>query len=178
MKKSIYPIAVIILFIASAFVSFPTQEWKILEATSIKFESSHPSGVFKNFKGTIILDEKDLSNSKFDVTIDVASISTGNGMMNKKAQTEEWFNADKYPQIMYSTSKIEKSDDGVVLFGELKMKGKVKPTKINLKIDEKGNKATYTGSFNVDRIYFGVGKKSESVPDVMKVSFEIPVIKK
>ena len=136
MKKSIYPIAVIILFIASAFVSFPTQEWKILEATSIKFESSHPSGVFKNFKGTIILDEKDLSNSKFDVTIDVASISTGNGMMNKKAQTDEWFNADKYPQIMYSTSKIEKSDDGVVLFGELKMKGKVKPTKINLKIDE------------------------------------------
>ena len=111
MKKSIYPIAVIILFIASAFVSFPTQEWKILEANSIKFESSHPSGVFKNFKGTIILDEKDLSNSKFDVTIDVASISTGNGMMNKKAQTDEWFNADKYPQIMYSTSKIEKSDE-------------------------------------------------------------------
>ena len=98
--------------------------------------------------------------------------------MNKKAQTDEWFNADKYPQIMYSTSKIEKSDDGVVLFGELKMKGKVKPTKINLKIDEKGNKATYSGSFNVDRIYFGVGKKSESVPDVMKVSFEIPVTKK
>ena len=47
-----------------------------------------------------------------------------------------------------------------------------------MKVSESGNKATFSGTFNVDRMDFGVGKKSESVPDVLKIEFEIPVVKK
>jgi len=178
MKKIIYPAIAVITLVSSAFMTYNPQEWKISDDYSIKFKSKDPSGIFKDFKGDIQYDANDLGNSKFDVSIDVSSISTGNGMMNKKAQTEEWFNAEKHPQIKYLSSKIDKSDKGIVLFGDLKIKGKSKPTKINVKVSESGNKATFSGTFNVDRMDFGVGKKSESVPDVLKIEFEIPVVKK
>ncbi len=178
MKRIFYPLVTGILLMSSAYMSVTSQDWKIADDFSIKFQSKDPSGIFKDFKGAIKYDEKDLAGSKFDVAIDVSSISTGNGMMNKKAQIDEWFDADKYPQIKYVSSKIEKSDKGIVVYGDLKIKGVSKPTKINITVKNSGDKANFSGTFNVNRMDFHVGHKSETVPDVMKIIFDIPVTKK
>ncbi|MBI1837423.1 MAG: YceI family protein [Flavobacteriia bacterium] len=178
MKRMFYPLVAGMLLMSSAYVSITSQDWKISENHSIEFISKDPTGIFKDFKGTIKYDEKDLAGSKFDVSIDVSSISTGNGMMNKKAQTEEWFNSEKFPEIKYTSSKIEKSETGITLYGDLKIKGTSKPTKIKVAVKNSGDKATFSGTFNVNRIDFHVGHKSETVPDVMKIVFEIPVTKK
>ncbi len=178
MKRVFYPLVAGILLMSSAYMSVTSKEWKISDNHSIKFISKDPTGIFKDFKGTIKFDEKDLPGSKFDVSIDVSSISTGNGMMNKKAQTEEWFNTEKFPQIKFISNKIEKSANGYTVFGDLKIKGTSKPTKINVLVVNAGDKARFSGTFNVDRIAFKVGRKSETVPDVMKIEFDIPVTKK
>ena len=178
MKKVFYPLVAGLLLMSSAYMSVTSQEWKISDNHSIKFISKDPSGIFKDFKGTIKFDDKDLAGSKFDVSIDVSSISTGNGMMNKKAQIEEWFNAEKFPQIKYVSSKIEKTDKGYAVFGDLKIKGTSKPTKVNVVVTNGGDKAKFSGTFNVNRMDFHVGHKSETVPDVMKIEFDIPVTKK
>jgi polyisoprenoid-binding protein YceI len=60
----------------------------------------------------------------------------------------------------------------------LKIKGTSKPTKVNLVVANAGDKAKFSGTFNVNRIDFKVGHKSETVPDVMKIEFDIPVTKK
>jgi polyisoprenoid-binding protein YceI len=178
MKKLFYPVLAGVLLMSSAFMSNTAQEWKIASNYSIKFISKDPSGIFKDFKGTINYDEKDLAGSKFDLAIDVESISTGNGMMNKKAQIEEWFNAEKYPQIKFVSSKIEKTEKGVAIMGDLKIKGTSKPTKINAMVTNSGDKMKFSGTFNVKRSDFKIGHKSETVPDVMKIEFEVPVTKK
>lgn len=178
MKKIVYPLLAGVLLMSSAYLSVSAPEYKISEGHSIKFSSKDPSGEFKDFKGSIRFDENDLAGSKFDVSMDVSSISTGNGMMNKKAQTEEWFNAEKFPQIKFTSNKIEKGEGGVVVYGDLKIKGTAKPTKIKVGVKNSGDKATFSGTFNVNRMDFHVGKKSESVPDVMKIEFNIPVSKK
>jgi hypothetical protein len=41
-----------------------------------------------------------------------------------------------------------------------------------------GDKITFKGKFNVNRIEFKVGKKSDTVPDIMKISFVVPADKK
>lgn len=179
MKRLFYPVIASVLLISSAFVTVvTTQDWKIKDDFSIKFASKDPNGNFKDFKGTIHFDEADLANSKFDVSIDVSSISTGNGMMNKKAQIEEWFNAAKYPQIKFVSSKIEKSDKLYNVTGTLKIKGTSKVTKIPVTYTKSGESAKFSGSFSVKRSDFKVGHKSDAVPDVMKIEFSIPVAKK
>lgn len=178
MKKIFFPIVAGILLISSAFMSVVQTEWKIKDDFSIKFISKDPSGSFKDFKGTIKFDENDLATSKFDLSIAVSSISTGNGMMNKKAQIEEWFNSAKFPEITFVSTKIEKSTTGYSVTGNLKIKGTSKVVKIPVVYTKSGETAKFSGSFNVKRTDYKIGHASEAVPDVMKIEFNVPVIKK
>jgi polyisoprenoid-binding protein YceI len=119
-----------------------------------------------------------LDFSKFDLSIDVASIKTGNGMMEKKAQTEEWFNASKFPKIKFVSSKIEKSDAGYTITGNLTMKGVTKEIKVPAKLKKSGEELELTGTIKVNRMLHKVGKSSDAVPDVMNITYSLPVAKK
>ncbi len=178
MKKIFYPLVAGVLLVTSAFVSVVQTEWKIKDDFSIKFISKDPSGNFKKFTGTIKFDPADLAGSKFDLSIAVSSINTGNGMMNKKAQIEEWFNSAKYPAITFVSTKIEKSTTGYSITGNLKVKGTSKAIKIPVVYTKSGETAKFTGVFNVKRTDYKIGHASEAVPDVMKIEFIVPVVKK
>jgi len=136
---------------------------------SIDFKSKDPSGSF---------DENNIGSTKFNLKIDVSSINTGNGMMNKKAQTEEWFDAKKFPEIKFKSTKVEKKENELAITGDLTIRGTTKTYTIPATYSKSGDKLTFKGKFNVNRIEFKVGKKSEAVPDIMKVSFVLPADKK
>lgn len=50
-------------------------------------------------EGTIDFNDQNLATSKFNLSIDISSIKTGNGMRDKKAQTEEWFSSKNTPLL-------------------------------------------------------------------------------
>lgn len=112
------------------------------------------------------------------MSIEVASINTGNGMQNKKAQTEEWFNASKYPNITYTSTKIEKTGEGYTITGNLKIKGTSKSYKVPFNFSKSSESGKFSGKFNVKRSDFKIGKSGGNVPDVMKIEFTVPVAKK
>jgi polyisoprenoid-binding protein YceI len=60
----------------------------------------------------------------------------------------------------------------------LTLKGIKKEITIPLTYTKKDNKITFKGTFTVNRITFGVGKKSEVVPDNMAMSVTVPAILK
>jgi polyisoprenoid-binding protein YceI len=176
MKKYIIPMLAVVLFIGSAFVVMnPPVDYKIKDSHSIAFKSKDPSGSFKTITGTVKWDDADLANSKFDLKIPVSSINTGNGMQNKKAQTPEWFDATKYPDIKFVSTK---SGDEYKITGKLTMKGVTKEKTIPAKVSKSGSDLTFSGTFSVNRIDYKVGKKSEAVPDVMNITYSLPVAKK
>jgi polyisoprenoid-binding protein YceI len=119
-----------------------------------------------------------LDASKFNLKIEVSSINTGNGMMNKKAQTEEWFDAKKYPQIKFKSTKVEKKGNDYVITGDLTIKGVTKPVSIPAAVTSSGNKLTFKGTFSVSRLDFKVGHKGDSVSDVLKINYVVPADKK
>jgi len=178
MRKLIYPLATAFLVLTSAVYSVSTQEYSIQDSHSIDFKSKDPSGSFTEIKGSVKFDETDLEGSKFDLKIPISSINTGNGMMNKKAMTEEWFHATKYPNISFVSTKIEKNGDAYSILGKLTMKGVTKDKKIPAKITKNGDQITFSGSFGVNRIDFKIGKESEAVPNVMNINYSLPVKKK
>ena len=178
MKNIFYPLLAATVLLTSAIYVSPSQDFKIADGYSIAFKSKDPSGVFKTMKGTINFDEADLPNSKFDLQFVVSSISTGNGMMNKKAQTAEWFDAVKFPEIKFTSTKVVKSGSDYSVTGKLTIKGITKDKSIPLKATKVGTGYTFSGSFGVNRMDFKIGKKSDAVPDVMNISYAIPVLKK
>ncbi len=174
MKKQSYLLATVALILACAFTFIQSQEWKIAEGYSVKFDGGDPSGEFTGMKGTIKFDEKNLGASKFAVTIDVASINTGNGMKNTHAKSANWFDAEKYPTIAFTSSAITKAGAGYEAKGTLEIKGVKK--EITLPFTFANN--TFSGNLDVNRVDFGLddGKHPKMVPTI-KVSITVPVTK-
>jgi polyisoprenoid-binding protein YceI len=180
MKKTILSLTYIgLLTLSTSIALIPSDHFEVsAKGHSIDFKSKDPSGSFDKISGDIDFDEKNLDACKFNLKIEVSSINTGNGMMNKKAQTEEWFDAKKHPDIKFKSTKVEKKESEYSITGDLTIKGITKSYTIPATYSKSGGKITFKGKFNVDRIEFKVGKKSEAVPDIMKVSFVVPADKK
>ena len=102
--KKILSTAIFCLFILTTNWS---QQWKIADSYNIAFSSQDVSGIFKEMTGNIFFDPANLSKSKFELNIKVESISTGNGVQNKHAKGEEWFYADKFPEIKFISKNSE-----------------------------------------------------------------------
>jgi polyisoprenoid-binding protein YceI len=174
-KLKLSLLSICALLFLGAFTYVALDHYVVSKEFSIEFKSKDPSGSFKIMEGDIDFDEKDLANSSFDFKIDVRSISTGNGMMTKKAQTPEWFDATKYPYAKFKSTKVEKKDGSTYnIIGNLTIKGITKTVTVPANYSKAGSKITFKGTFMVNRIDFKVGKKSTAVPDIMKVNFEIP----
>lgn len=178
MKKILLPSLTLVLLIASAFTFLAGIEYTVTSDSVIHFESKDPSGSFSEVSGTVFLDEAAPESSKFYIVIGVKSIKTGNGMRDKKALTNEYFDAAKYPNIVFTSTKVQKSGDGYQVVGNLKMKGVTKVYSIPAKFVKNSNGGDFTGTFNVNRIDFGVGESSKIIPDIMKISFKLPVKQK
>lgn len=154
------------------------QEWKISDTYNIAFASKDASGVFKDFSGTIIFDEKNLGSSSMKLKIKVESINTGNGIQNKHAKSDEWFDAAKHPYITFESTKIEKTDTGFKAVGKLEIRGVKKDVSIPFTFTKKGAKGgTFVAKFSVDRTDYGVGKKGNDVSETIKITATIPVNK-
>ncbi|MBZ5856614.1 YceI family protein [Flavihumibacter profundi] len=152
MKKLIYPLAATLLIVASAFTVKLAQDWKIGDNYSIKFSGGDPSGEFKGLKGVVKFDPNDLAGSKFDVTIDVATINTGNGMKNTHAKSAMWFDAEKYPVIKFTSSSIVKTASGFEAKGTIDMHGVQKEVVIPFVFEAN----TFKGSFEVNRMDYNI----------------------
>jgi polyisoprenoid-binding protein YceI len=174
MKKQIYLLATVALMLASAFTFIQSQSWKIADGYSVKFDGGDPSGEFTGLKGTINFDEKNLAASNFDVTIDAASINTGNGMKNTHAKSANWFDVEKYPTIAFKSSAITKTAAGYEAKGVLDMHGVQK--EITMPFTFANN--TFAANFEVNRLDFKIddGKHDKMVPN-MKVAVTVPVTK-
>lgn len=82
MKNSAFIWLTAITLLGSSFTWIGSVSYKIADGYAIKFTSDNPSEVFAGLKGDIQFDEANLAESRFEVTVDVATISTGNGMKN------------------------------------------------------------------------------------------------
>src|SRR5258707_958962 len=177
MKKYIYPAVAVLILLGSAF-TFAATNWQIADGYNIEFSSNDASGVFKTFKGAIVFDEQNPAASKFDVSIDAASINTGNGLQNKHAKSDEWFDVAKYPQIRYISQKFVKAGTGYQVTGDLEVHGVKKAVTIPFTFQKTAKGAAFSGSFTVNRNDFKIGKPGGEVGEQIKINISVPVIKK
>jgi polyisoprenoid-binding protein YceI len=155
------------------------QSYKLADGHKIAFTNPDVSGTFDELTASsIVFDVAKLATSKLNFKIEVGSINTGNGLMNKHAKGEEWFNGDKYPYIEFASSKIEKTSEGYKATGKLVMHGVSKEVSIPFTFSEKGNKGTFVAKFSVDRSDYQIGKKNGGVSETIKITATIPVVKK
>ena len=175
MKKLIFPAAIAVVLLSSAFTFVAFQNWSIGTDYSVKFTDKNADGVFKDLKGNIVFNTQDPAAARFDVTIAVSSINTGNGLKNRHAKSEKWFDADKYPTIHFVSAGAVKTATGYETKGELNLHGVKKMISIPFTFDDKSTTGTFKGVFKINRTEFGIGEAKENEKDFTTLEVTVPV---
>jgi polyisoprenoid-binding protein YceI len=177
MNKLFYPFAAVLILIGSAFTFLTAQSWQIVHGYSITFSSADADGLFSEFKGSLDFDEQNPGAGKFDVAVEVGSINTGNGLQNKHAKSDEWFDVAKYPQIHFASRSISKTAAGYQVTGDLDLHGVKKSIVLPFTFKKTAQGGTFAGSFTVNRNDYNLGKPGGDVGEQIKIDISVPVTK-
>jgi polyisoprenoid-binding protein YceI len=95
---------------------------------NIRHFFSRTPGRFKDYSGTIMLDEKSLAASSVEVTIQAASIDTENERRDGDLRSPNFFNTDSIPTLSFKSTKVVPGPDkSFLVYGDLTIRGITKP---------------------------------------------------
>ncbi len=147
-------------------------------------------GSFGDFAGTVVLDADEPGRSRADLTIEVASVDTGNAQRDEHLRTNDFFDAATYPQIRFISTGVERVDDeSYRLIGDLTIKGITKPVVVDFEftgivVDPWGNeRAGFEGRTAVNRKDWGVNFNAALeaggvlVSEKIALEFDVAVVK-
>lgn len=83
-------------------------------------------GVFEKFKGTVDIDQTDITKSRVDVSIETASINTGIERRDNDLRSPNFFDAVKYPTMKFVSTRVEAGTGNLRMTGDLTIKGVTK----------------------------------------------------
>lgn len=83
-------------------------------------------GYFRDFTGTIVYNEKDVKNSSVNFTAKMTSVDTGVAPRDNHLRSADFFEAEKYPEMTFKSTKVEKKGKNLMITGDFTMKGVTK----------------------------------------------------
>jgi len=134
---------------------------------SIRHFFSKVPGQFKDFAGTILVDEKNPAASSVEVTIQTASIFTDNERRDNHLRSRDFFAADSFPTLTFRSTKVESlGKDRLKVTGDLTMRGVTRPVVLDVEFlgmgqvaiggESMGTKAGFDATTAVNRQDFGI----------------------
>ena len=148
------------------------------------------TGSFQHFDGTIEAEGEDFTQGKVTFSVKVDSIDTTNDDRNGQLKSDDFFSAEKYPDITFTSTSFKKiSGEDWDLTGDLTIRDKTKP--VTLKVEYGGvaqdfygnTKAGFTVTGKINRSDFGLvwngvtEAGSVVVSDEVKVSADLQFVK-
>lgn len=118
-------------------------------------------GRFPELEGTLVFGD-DVASSSASATIQVASVSTSSPDRDTHLRGADFFDAEKYPTITFTSTGVRPDGDDYKLDGLLTIKDVTKPVTIDVEFggvatDPFGNqRAGFSGEVEVEREEFGL----------------------
>jgi polyisoprenoid-binding protein YceI len=173
-----------------------TSTWKIDAAHSeADFTVKHMGisnvhGRFGGVNGTLTLDEKDLSKSSVNATIDTTTVDTGTPQRDTHLKSADFFDVTKYPTMTFVSKKLTEEGGQKKLTGDLTLHGVTKSVTLDLEGPSKEQagmrgevRRAFSATTTIHRPDFGLTwngslKSGDAVvSDDVKVELDIEVIK-
>lgn len=150
---------------------------------------STAKGRFTKFQGNVEIDEANPANSKVSVTIDTASVTTGDEKRDGHLRSADFFDAEKYPTATFTSTQVEAlGEERYRVTGDLTMHGVTHPvtfefTREGVAKNMYGKQfQAFSASFAISRKDFGlewnVALESGGwlVSDQVKIALEVEAV--
>ena len=170
--------------------------WKIDPAHSeIQFKVKHlmittVTGYFRKFDCEVISETEDFnSTTSIKFTADIDSIEANNEQRDTHLKSEDFFNAEKFNEVIFVGTKYDALNDSATLYGNLTIRGITKPVKLDVEfggivVDPYGQKkAGFTINGRISRKEFELRWNAVTeagsvvVSDEVKIHAEIQMVK-
>jgi polyisoprenoid-binding protein YceI len=152
---------------------------------------SNVKGSFDKYTGKVELDEKDITKSKVDVSIETASINTNVQKRDEHLRSADFFDVAKYPAMTFVSKKVAKAGkDKLKVTGDLTLHGITKEVVLTVDGPSKESKDPWgnirkgaTATTTINRKDFGLtwNKALETggvvVGEEVNIIIEIEMIK-
>lgn len=143
-------------------------------------------GQFTDFSGTLRIDADDPTRSSAEVSIQAASVATGNPDRDNHLRTNDFFDAPTYPTWTFKSTKAEQvGEDTYRLTGDLTIKDVTRPVTLDFEFtgaakDPWGNtRLGFEGRTTINRkdwgVEFNVALEAGGVLVSDKITVEIDV---
>jgi polyisoprenoid-binding protein YceI len=147
-----------------------TSTWKADSAHSeVDFTIKHLGisnvhGRFGKVEATIVYDEKDVTKSTVNATIDVTGVDTGEAPRDNHLKTDSFFDVAKYTTATFVSTSVAKGGAGLLVSGNLTIKGITKPVVLEVEgpsapvtgMDKKPH-VGFSATTTIHRSEFGIG---------------------
>jgi polyisoprenoid-binding protein YceI len=146
-----------------------TNNWNIDTVHSgINFSVRHMvvskvRGRFAKFTGELAIADDDLTRSSVDVSIDAASIDTGNAQRDGHLRSADFFDAETFPELRFRSTRIDRrGDDRYAVVGQLTIRDVTREVSLDVEFggrarDPWGNERLgFVATASVDRKDFGL----------------------
>jgi polyisoprenoid-binding protein YceI len=90
------------------------------------------NGRFTRWRGSLVFDGQAPQNSRVEVEIDAASIDTKDALRDAHLRSADFFDVEKYPKLVFESTKVERVGDNFKVTGDLTMHGITKPVTLDV----------------------------------------------
>ncbi len=196
MKKNLLSVALAAVLGLASFSAL-AETWAVDTAhSSVGFAVRHMmvsnvKGSFNKFTATVDGTPADPATAKISATIEVASVDTRDAKRDGHLRTADFFDAEKFPQITFASTKVEKtSATSAKVTGNLTMKGVTKPVVLDVEYTPAVKSpwggtvvgATATGKINRQDFGISFSKTLETggllVGDEVTLQFDLELVRK
>lgn len=158
---------------AHSFIGFKVKHMGLIEVP----------GFFRDFTGTVNYDEKELTKSSVEFTAKMTSVDTGVAGRDNHLRKADFFEVEKYPDMTFKSTKVEKKGNNLTVTGDLTMKGVTKSVTIPFQIagwlpanERNGGTMGITGETTINRRDFGVNYGNTLPSGIAALSDDVRVV--
>lgn len=164
-----------------------TTQWALDPTHSeLQFKVKHlmittVTGSLKSFSASLTSESDDFENANISFDGDLSSLETGNNDRDNHLKSGDFFDIEKYPNIIFESTSVVKDGDDYILNGNLTIKDTTKPVKLNAEFggiatDPWGNtKAGFTLTGKINRTEFGLTWNAALETGGVMVSEEVKI---
>ncbi|MBI3821890.1 MAG: YceI family protein [Planctomycetes bacterium] len=170
---------IVVLAVAVLAPAARAQTYNVdLAHSSITFMIQHLGisfvhGRFNDFSGKFTVD-KDAAKSSFEMTIKADSVDTNQKKRDEHLRSDTFFDAKKYPDMTFKSTKVEPIDGGYKVTGDFTMHGVTKSVTFDLKggktVEMKGVQRTgFSTAFILRRADFGISALPDGIANDVNI---------